>query len=181
MKKLTPDERAARDAVREDAKKASNRARWTTKMEEVTPLMAEAAAKVKAALGDKDLSLRDLWLVLGVFETEEKIALAGGHESCKTKWFDRIAPRANPDVYPYYGVSSYSVKTAAKASAFLKGSRNGYVYLTDLGYAAARWMRETFSTLNPAYGSPPHKKPMPMDTLGDMPFPRWREWKDWDV
>lgn len=180
MKKLTPDERAARDAARNEAQKAANRAQWATKMDEVTPLMCEAAAIVKAALAEKDVTLRDLWLVLGVFETEEKIAEAGGHESCKTKWFDRVAPRAKPDVYPYHGVSGYSVKTAAKAPEFLKGSRNGYVYLTDLGYAAAKWMRETFSMLNPAYGSPHYKRPMPMDTLGDMPYPHWREWQDWN-
>jgi len=180
MRKLTPDERALRDAAREEAKKTENRARWAAKLEEVAPLMNDAAVQVKAALADKSLTLRDLWLVLGLFETEEKIAQAGRRESCKTKWFDAIAPRAKPDVYPYQGVSGFSVKTAAKAPLFLEGSRNGYVYLTDLGYATARWLRETFTALNPACGTPPYKGRMPMEQLGEMPYPHWRQWTDWN-
>jgi hypothetical protein len=178
MRKLTPDERAAREAARAEATQAANRARWGKQLDDVHTRIDEAGTKLKEALAAKTLTLRDIWLVLGVFETEEKTAQAGKHESCKTKWFDRIAPRAKPDVYPYYGVSSYSVKTAEKAALFLKGSHNGYVYLTDLGYAAALWLRQTFRSLDPAQGIPPGRAGLPMGELGDLPYPRWRQWAD---
>ena len=183
MARLTEEERKARDAKRAEEQKAHNRARWTESLAKAKPLVADAGAQLAEAIQTKALNMRDIWLVVAVFEIEEKMAKVGQRESCKTKWFDRVAPRAKPDVYPYHGLSGYATKTATKAAQFLKLSHNGYVYLTDLGYAAVQWLRENFPAVHPESGMPDYKKAIPLPSLGDdvaLPYPRWRQYKDWD-
>jgi hypothetical protein len=179
-KRLTEQERKDRDAAREAAAAESTKKHWREKMEATRLRMAEAGAKWDEALAAKKLTLRDLWLVLAVFETEERIHLAGARESCKTKWFDRIAPRARKAEFSLsYGLTGYTTRTANKASLFLNHSSNGYIYITDLGCALVQQLRERHPEL--AAGRVENAwKEVEVKDLGTIPAPRWKDWKDWD-
>ena len=179
MTRLTPEERATRDAQREEERKAANRKWWADAVSKTRPLVADAGAQLVAAFDKKELKIREVWLILGLFETYEKIHLEGKSESIKTKWFDGIAPDAKGKI-SFRGMSGFTARTALKASAFIKGSGNGYVYLTDLGMAAAQWLRQNFPSLVMEYTTSNMYQTVPMGELGEMPPPRWRLWKDWD-
>lgn len=179
-KRLTDQERKDRDAAREEETKASNRAHWLEKMKSARLRMAEAGATWDEAFASTKLTLRDLWLVLAVFETEEKMHLAGARESCKTKWFDRIVPQARKTEFGFrYGSTGYTTRTANKAAQFLQHSRNGYIYITDLGYALVLQLRERHLELaaGPVQNT---SKELEVLGLGSIPAPRWRDWRDWD-
>lgn len=179
-KRLTDQERKDRDTAREAETKASNKAYWRTKMDSARLRMSEAGAIWDEAFAAKNLTLRDLWLVLAVFETEEKMHHIGVRESCKTKWFDRIVPQARQTDWGFrYGVTGYTTRTANKASQFLQHSRNGYIYLTELGYALALQLRERHPEL--AAGVEHNsRRELEVLGLGAIPAPRWKDWKDWD-
>lgn len=179
-KRLTVQERNDRDAKREAEAKASIKEYWREKMASTLALKASAGAQWDEAFAGKKLTLRDLWLLLAVFETEEKMHLSGKRESCKTKWFDRIAPHARKKAFGLnYGLTGFTTRTATKASQFLKQSHNGYIWVTDLGYALVQELR----TRHPELAAGPvenYAQPIEVADLGEIPPPRWKVWKDWD-
>jgi hypothetical protein len=179
-KRLTEQERKDRDAVRAAEAAENARSHWRGKMASTLALKASAGAQWDEAFAGKKLTLRDLWLLLAVFETEEKMHLSGKHESCKTKWFDRIAPHARKGAFGLrHGLSGFTTRTATKASQFLKQSHNGYIWVTDLGYALVQELRARHPEL--AAGTVEnYAQPLEVAGLGEIPPPRWKVWKDWD-
>ena len=140
---------------------------------EASLLRAQVEITLKDQLEKKVLNFRDLWLILGVYEQEEKASARGSHESVKTKWMDHIAPRARGIGH---GVSGFSARTAAKCSTYLEGSGNGYIYLTRHGDAVVQWLKDTFPELFESHLNCYHEVELHQ---GDkFPEPRWRLWKD---
>jgi hypothetical protein len=177
MPKLPEADRQQREAARKAAEIARNQAYWQDKLALTKALVQDAARVWQDAFAKQQLGMRELWLVLGVFEYEERSHLAGKRESCKSRWFDGIAPRAK-EGYPYKGVSGFTARTAGKASQFLKSSGNGYVYLTDLGFALVQYLRELYAELAPSLMPVNQYAPLEVQGLGSLPTPRWRYWKD---
>jgi hypothetical protein len=177
MPKLSEEERNNREAARKAAAEAQNRAYWQDKLTATKSLKTNAGQIWQAAFDDEKLGLRELWLILGVFEMDERTHLAGKNKSCRTRWFDGIAPRADGRL-AVRGISGFTVRAARKALQFLETSGNGYVYLTDLGIALVQHLRETYAELSPDVQLPHHLSKLEVPDLGTIPAPRWRWWKD---
>lgn len=176
MPKLSEADRKLRDDARELASAQRAQAQWQEKLAKATLLQAEASQAWTAALASKQLNLRHLWLVLGLFETEERIQAAGKHASCKSRWFDGIAPRTDG---AFRGSGGFAARMAAKASKFLKTSGNGYLYITDLGLALIQHLREQHPELAVTQGPDNIYHSWEVPGLGLVPPLRWRQWKDW--
>jgi hypothetical protein len=140
---------------------------------EIFAQVPQAQTYLNELLTAKAITVRELWLMLAVHELHHKERQSGLNRSCKTIWLDRITPRANAADFTR-GVSGFTARTAAKYSAFIRGSRNGYVGLTTLGHAAVVWLLDTYPMLK---GSPYHQDIL-VPNLGTFPAPRWRGWRD---
>lgn len=176
MPKLSDADRKLRDEARKLADTQRIQARWQEKLGQTSLLKAEARQIWSDALASKQLNLRHLWLILGVFETEERMQAAGKHESCKSRWFDGIAPRTDG---AFRGSGGFAARMAAKASKFLKTSGNGYLYMTDLGLALIQHLRELHPELAVTQGPDNIYHSWDVPGLGLVPPLRWRQWKDW--
>jgi hypothetical protein len=179
MPKLTEAMREERDENRKLNRKVELAERvqadWQKGLVQAQALEAEAAQSWSDALANKKLNMRHLWLVLGVFETQERIQAFGTNESCKSRWFDNIAPSKNS----LRGSTGFAARTAAKASQFVSTSGNGYLYLSDLGKALVQHLRGQHPELVAgAFAGNAHGA-WEIPGLGELPAPRWKLWKDW--
>lgn len=179
-KRLTEQERKDRDAARKAEAAQQARKWWHEKMVATQLQMADAGVVWDQAFADKKLTLRDLWLVLALFETEERIHMSGSRKSCKSRWFDNIAPRARTTAFSSpFGNPGYASRTANKAHQFLELSRNGYLWMTDLGYALVQHLRTRHPEL--AAGKVENASwELEVEGLGTIPAPRWKDWTNWD-
>jgi hypothetical protein len=175
MPKLSDAERKERDEARALAFSQQVQARWQEGLSKASSKEADAGRLWADAVASKQLNLRHLWLILGVFETEERIQAAGKSTSCKTRWFDNIAPRKDG----WYGSAGFAARMAGKASHFLKISGNGYLYLTDLGLALVQHLRGQHPELDVAKFNGNSSWPLDVPGLGIVPAPRWKAWQNW--
>lgn len=168
METLTrEDARAMRAQVRQQARRREVQEGWEQLLAKTRPLMGEA----HALLQDKECpELRELWLVLGVFEFEEGRCSKGESASARTRYFDAIAPRVREG---YRGVSGFCTRMAAKHPRLLRASGNGYLYLTELGYALVQLLRQRNPHLRDVKTVP---QSLSLADIGDLPSPRWRHW-----
>lgn len=177
MPKLSLEERAKRDADRIAAQTTRVKTGWSAKLQVATELIPEAQ-EIWAQVWGAHLDIRGLWLILGLFETQEKIQAAGKYESIKTKWFDSIAPRKYGISYGG-GVSGFTTRTVAKTPQFVAITGNGYVFLTDLGFALVLFLRSRFAELNPENITENRLVALEVPELGILPAALWRRWEDW--
>lgn len=177
MPKLSDADRVQREEARKSALAQRVQADWKNGLDKVQPLEAEAGKIWADALANKKLNMRHLWLVLGVFETEERIQAFGTTTSCKSRWFDNIAPNKNS----LRGSSGFAARTAAKASQFVTTSGNGYLYLTDLGKALIQHLRGQHAELAAGATVGNMYREWDIPGLGELPAPRWKMWKDWNA
>lgn len=177
MPKLSEEDRKQREQARFEIQKTQVQAYWQGKIQSASSLVPAAEQAWEQALASKSMGMRELWLILGVFETNEKARAAGKAESCKSKWFDRIAPRVKPG-FLRNGVAGFTSRTAGRATPFLELSGNGYAYVTEMGMALVQHLRAKHPELSPV--NPPEFpfKGLDIEGLGVLRDPRWRYWTD---
>lgn len=178
MAKLSDADRALRDQQRKAAKTLAVQQQWQDNLAQTRDLVPHAAHALQHARANNALDMRELWLVLGVFVTKERMQAIGINESCKSRWFDNIAPRAK-EGQGFRGMAGFTARIARKAHAFLRISGNGYVDLTDMGFALAQHLRNEHPEL--AKGVVPLNSYIAVEVsgLGRLPAPLWLNWKDW--
>jgi len=175
MPKLTDDDRKARDLKKDQEKQASARAYWAGLMAETQSQMAAAAVRWEEQLHAKKLDMRDLWLILAIFETEETLYSLGKSKSCKSQWFDHSAPAARKTVN-LRGISGFTSRGGRRAPEFIHTTGNGYVGLTKLGYALVQHLRQKHPLLHPTVKLGNVYVPFEVQGLGAVPGPVWRLW-----
>lgn len=165
-KALTPQQRADREAEKKAHRARQVQSRWLELMQQASEHRQRAVHAFELA----DMKPRELWLILGLFEVEEQAVGRGANESAKTVWFDRIAPRVDGG----YGVSGFGSRVAARLTEFIRSSHNGYLYLTELGYALVLGLRD----LHPDVLNPEHSPygALALSASFEVPAPRWRAW-----
>jgi hypothetical protein len=161
------DARVARARQRQEAQADQVRRAWQENLDRTRSLMD--CQELQTLLEGNQLGDRELWLVLGVFETEERHAAIGRNISVKTYQMDNIAPRARG---LGFGVSGFTTRTAAKLPTLLRASGNGYIYLMDLGYALVQQLRYRNSSLDDTQDIP---REIAL-TGYCIPRPAWRHW-----
>lgn len=172
MPKLTESDKLARLAFKKAQREQQVKSLWYERESLALTACEEAGARLEQLRSSAAISLRELWLVLAVFEIDRKSYASGKSESCKTKWLDRIAPRAKEG----HGVQGFTTRTAAKFPEFLKPSRNGYIWLTPQGDALALYVLQKYPELNASDVNP--WRPVELPDLGTFPPLRWRGWKE---
>ncbi|MDO8416540.1 MAG: hypothetical protein Q7S87_10045 [Agitococcus sp.] len=175
MPKLTPEEKIIRDSARHA--KEANRIQtcWRDTLTEAQLLIPNAKAIWNESWGQK-IGNRELWLILGVFEMEEKAQAAGKRDSGKSRWFDKIASRADGKITGRGGLPGFTARTAARATPFIKISGNGYVWMTELGYALVQWLRQQHEELDISKAASNPSTTLNIEGLCLLPPPRWRHW-----
>ncbi len=153
----------AREKLAREAEHA--RLEWEKQLQACKVHM-HAASETLKTLTQKDV--RALWLVLAVFELEERNAAKGQKGSVRTAVLDSIAPRVRDGSY---GVSGFSARMALAYPALLRSSGNGYLYLTDLSYALVQVLRRRYTELLQIQERP---QSVMLAGIGDLPCFRWR-------
>ena len=142
------------------------RATWEANRIRTGQLKAAAADELGRCQPDS----RALWLMLGIFETEERHRAGGTSVSVKSVWFDRTARNLRTGCR---GVSGFTSTKCRAYPQFLKSSGNGYAHLTDLGYALVQHLRDQFPALQDTRSLP---QVIALKDFDDIPYPAWRVW-----